>query len=120
MILAIADDYRFIGNTADIDISHIYLLIHPFMNSSEKTWYVYMVSCSDSTLYTGITTDIIRRIDQHNSSKGGAKYTRCRQPVSLIYYEKADNRSLASRRERELKKLTRKQKYALATDSTRQ
>jgi putative endonuclease len=84
------------------------------MNNSEKTWYVYMVSCSDSTLYTGITTDLSRRIGQHNSQKGGAKYTRCRQPVSLVYYEQADNRSLASKRERELKKLSPKQKQALA------
>ena len=84
------------------------------MTNSEKTWYVYMVSCSDSTLYTGITTDLTRRLDQHNSSKGGAKYTRCRQPVSLVYSEKAASRSGASKRERELKKLSSKQKWALA------
>lgn len=90
------------------------------MKKPKKTWYVYMVSCSDTSLYTGITTNITRRIDEHNSNKNGAKYTRARQPVSLVYFEKAENRSLASKRERELKNLTCEQKHALIQDQLRQ
>ncbi len=87
------------------------------MKNSENKWYVYIVSCSDTTLYTGITTDLSRRIRQHNSSKGGARYTRYRQPVSLVYFEEAASRSRASKREGELKKLSCKQKHALILSS---
>lgn len=51
------------------------------------TWYVYMVRCSDASLYTGVTTDVNRRLIEHNSRKSGARYTRSRQPVSLVYVE---------------------------------
>ncbi len=76
-------------------------------------YYVYIVKCSDDTLYTGITTDIKRRIDEHNHSDKGAKYTRLRRPVHLVYMEEAANRSLASQREYAIKKLSRSEKLAL-------
>lgn len=80
------------------------------------SWFVYILRCADDTLYTGITTDCDRRIAQHNAGKG-AKYTRNRTPVVLIYNETSDSRSNASVREYEIKRLTRKQKLALITDA---
>ena len=76
-------------------------------------YFVYMVLCSDNTLYTGITTDIERRIDEHNLSDKGAKYTKARRPVTLIYSEKHDNRSSASKREYAIKKMSKKEKKIL-------
>ncbi|MCF6310576.1 MAG: GIY-YIG nuclease family protein [Sulfurimonas sp.] len=72
-----------------------------------------MLKCSDETLYTGITTDLDRRLDEHNSSVKGAKYTRIRRPVELVYSEKTEDKSSASKREIEIKKLTRIQKIEL-------
>jgi len=82
----------------------------------ESTWYVYIVECSDNTLYTGITTDVARRIDEHNDNTNkskGAKYTRTRQPVTLAYSESSGSRSSASSREFAIKKLTRAKKNQL-------
>ncbi len=76
-------------------------------------WKVYMLRCSDDTLYTGITTDLKRRVDEHNGSKVGAKYTKLRQPVELVYYENRDDRVDASKREYEIKQLSRKEKLEL-------
>lgn len=76
------------------------------------SWYVYILKCTDNTLYTGITTDCERRIKQHNNGKG-AKYTRVRTPVTIVYQETAESRSSATKREMAIKKLTRKQKLAL-------
>ncbi|MDQ7045887.1 MAG: GIY-YIG nuclease family protein [Sulfurimonas sp.] len=76
-------------------------------------YYVYILRCSDDTLYTGITTDISRRIDEHNNSDKGAKYTKLRRPVTLVYKEEQDNRSLASKREYAIKKLKRLDKIRL-------
>lgn len=72
-----------------------------------------MVRCGDGSLYTGITTDVERRIGEHNSDKLGARYTRSRQPVELVYQEELDTRSEASQREGALKKLSRVAKRAL-------
>lgn len=72
-----------------------------------------MLKCSDETLYTGITTDLDRRLDEHNSSVKGAKYTRIRRPVELVYSEKTEDKSSASKREIEIKKLLRIQKLEL-------
>jgi putative endonuclease len=80
---------------------------------AEKPYYVYILKCADQTLYTGITTDITRRLKEHNSSKLGAKYTKGRTPVELMYSEKYKTRSEASKREYELKQLPRKQKVEL-------
>ena len=76
-------------------------------------WFVYIVECADNTLYTGITTDMERRVNEHNSSGKGAKYTKTRQPVKMVYFEVAENRSMASKREAEIKKLSRKEKMDL-------
>ena len=73
-----------------------------------------MVRCNDHSLYTGIAKDVIRRIDEHNNSnKLGAKYTKARRPVELIYQESAGSRSEASKRECVLKKLSKEEKEAL-------
>lgn len=76
-------------------------------------WYVYLLRCADDTLYAGCTTDPKRRLQQHNSGRG-AKYTRSRRPVTLVYLEQAENHSQALRREAALKRLSRKEKLALA------
>ena len=77
-------------------------------------YYVYIVRCSDDTLYTGIATGLERRIEEHNSSTKGAKYTRARRPVELIYHEIFDDRSSASKREYEIKKkMSRAEKLVL-------
>ncbi len=69
-----------------------------------KDWYVYIVCCNDGSLYTGISTDLGRRVDEHNFRKSGARYTRSRRPVHLVYYEKLASRSEALKRECEIKK----------------
>jgi len=77
-------------------------------------YYLYIVRCSDNTLYTGITTKLERRIEEHNHSAKGAKYTRTRRPVVLVYSEEYLDRSKASKREYEIKKnMTRAMKIAL-------
>ena len=75
-------------------------------------WTVYVARCRDGSLYTGITTDPERRLAEHNAGSGSA-YTRSRVPVSMVYVERADDRSLAQQRERAIKRLTRAQKEAL-------
>jgi putative endonuclease len=76
-------------------------------------WHVYMLKCSDDTMYTGITTDISRRVEEHNSSLKGAKYTRTRRPAELIYSEQHEDKSSASKREHQIKQLSRIQKLGL-------
>lgn len=76
-------------------------------------YFVYIVECSDKTLYTGITVDITKRIDEHNNSDKGAKYTRVRRPVTLKYSENHPDRSSATKREIEIKKLSRMKKMEL-------
>jgi len=82
------------------------------------SYFVYIVECSDSTLYTGITKDIERRLDEHNNSDKGAKYTKVRRPVRLVYSEESEDRSSASKREYEIKKYTRTQKLELIKSRT--
>ncbi len=77
-----------------------------------KMHYTYMVQCGDGTLYTGYTTDVVRRTQEHNRGKG-AKYTRSRLPVSLVYYEVHETKTDAMRREYDLKQLTRVEKLKL-------
>ena len=75
-------------------------------------WKVYIVKCSDKTFYTGITNNIKLRLETHNAGKG-AKYTKNRLPVILVYLESVDDKSSALRREMEIKKLNRSQKINL-------
>jgi len=80
----------------------------------DNIYYVYIVKCADDTLYTGISTELNRRIEEHNISEKGAKYTRVRRPVELVYSEEYPDRSSASKREYEIKKkMTRAEKLAL-------
>ena len=74
--------------------------------------FVYIVECRDGTLYTGWTTDVEARVRTHNSGSG-AKYTRSRLPVKLVYFEEAENKSAALRREAAIKKLSREKKLKL-------
>lgn len=77
-------------------------------------WTIYILKCADNTLYTGITTDINRRLLEHNQLNGAAaRYTRSRQPVTLVYTETSEDRSQASRREVQIKKMRRSEKLAL-------
>jgi putative endonuclease len=76
-------------------------------------WFVYMIEASDNSYYTGITTDVERRFSEHCSSALGAKYFIGRSPVRVIYEESGHSRSSASKREYEIKKLTRRQKVLL-------
>jgi len=79
----------------------------------EAIWFIYMVRCADNTLYTGITTNLQRRVDEHNNGDVGAKYTRSRRPVKMVYYEQAENRSQASRREYQIKKMSLQSKLKM-------
>lgn len=74
--------------------------------------FVYVVACRDDSLYTGYTTDVERRVDEHNEG-AGAKYTRGRTPVELVHVERFESRSAAMSREYEVKRLTRRQKERL-------
>lgn len=76
-------------------------------------YYVYILKCADRTLYTGITTDLKRRVFEHNNTKLGAKYTSARRPVKLVYSKKFKTRSMASKEEAKIKKLSRAEKLAL-------
>jgi putative endonuclease len=80
-------------------------------------YYVYILMCSDKTLYVGITTDISRRLEEHNHSDKGARYTRSRRPVALKYIEKLNSRSRALVREAEIKKWSRGEKLAFLQKS---
>ena len=75
-------------------------------------WYLYILECNNSSYYTGVTTDIPKRINLHNSGKG-AKYTRSHRPVKLVYYEMYDTESEARRREQEIKSWRREKKEQL-------
>ena len=77
-----------------------------------SAWFVYVVRCADGTLYTGVTTDLDRRVSAHNGGTGAA-YTRARLPVELLYSESAADRSGALKRELQIKKLPRQRKLDL-------
>jgi len=76
-------------------------------------YYLYILKCADKTLYTGITLDLARRLKEHNFSKLGAKYTRARRPVKLVYSKKFRSRGTALRAEAKLKNLTRAEKLKI-------
>ena len=78
----------------------------------EKSWKLYILRCRDGSLYTGITTDVEKRLAAHNAGKG-AKYTRGRRPLELVYYEDCGNHSASLKRELEIKALTREEKMKL-------
>ena len=82
----------------------------------ESTWKLYILRCGDGSLYTGITTDVQKRLTVHRSGKG-AQYTRGRGPLELVYSEECGSHSDALRRELEIKGLTREEKKALISQS---
>jgi putative endonuclease len=77
---------------------------------NEKKWCLYVLQCNDGTYYTGITTDVVRRLNEHNTSSKGAKYTKPRRPARLVYWVDYEDRSTAQKAEYKFKQLTRKQK----------
>lgn len=79
---------------------------------SDKRWFVYILRCSDGTLYTGMTDDVARRAEVHNSGKG-AKYTRGRTPVVVVYTEECESYSAALKREYAIKQMARPKKINL-------
>ena len=85
--------------------------------ASQSFWHVYILECADKTLYTGVAKDISRRIKEHNEGHRGAKYTRVRRPVKLVYSERVINQSFALKREYEIKKLSRSEKIQLITEN---
>jgi len=81
-----------------------------------ETWFLYVVRCSDGTLYAGVTTDIERRVREHNAGARGARYTRSRRPVALVYSLAVNgDRGAAQKAEHAFRKLTREQKVRLIT-----
>jgi len=85
--------------------------------ANPQDWFVYLLRCADNTLYCGITTNLKKRLRQHNGELvGGAKYTKVRQPCELVYSENADNRSEASKREAGIKKLSKQSKEVLCRE----
>jgi len=82
------------------------------LDTDVKNWFVYIVRCSDNSLYTGISTDVDARVAQHNKGKG-AKYTRSRVPVELVYTENLSEKGDALRREIEIKRLSPQNKRKL-------
>ena len=83
--------------------------------TTHTTWYVYFLRCNDNSLYAGITTDLARRLHQHNHTKLGAKYTRAKRPVTLAYAETATNKSDAGKREYQLRQLPKAKKEELVS-----
>jgi putative endonuclease len=83
--------------------------------AGHSCWWVYVVRCADRSLYTGVTTDVPRRVQQHNAGDA-SRYTRSRLPVQLAYRETAADRGTALRREAEIKRLSRKAKERLIAD----
>jgi putative endonuclease len=98
------------------------------MAPAAKRWWVYIVRCADGTLYTGVAVDAARRVAEHNGLRGdgtravahtGARYTRSRRPVKLVYQERAANRSAACKREYRIKQLSRREKLKLIATASR-
>ena len=83
-----------------------------------KESYVYILRCSDDTLYTGYATDVLKRVKAHNDKKG-AKYTKSRLPVTLVYMQKLESKSAALKMEAMIKKLSRKEKLLLIDEYQR-
>ncbi|EKE11061.1 MAG: hypothetical protein ACD_15C00144G0001 [uncultured bacterium] len=81
-------------------------------------YHLYILECVDGTLYTGITVDIARRVEEHNGGEKGAKYTKARRPVRLVFSKKFKDRSSASKEEARIKKLSREEKQMLINEKT--
>ena len=87
-------------------------------NKDSKQWLVYVLRCADNSLYTGVTLDINKRLDEHNGKeKNGAKYTRARRPVDLVYLEPSISRSAAYKRECAIKSLSKLEKEQMISQN---
>ena len=84
---------------------------------NEKKWFLYILQCSDGTYYTGITTNIARRLNEHNTSSRGAKYTKTRRPVEVVCWKPFKDRSSAQKAEYKFKQLTREQKEEIINET---
>jgi putative endonuclease len=84
-----------------------------------KKWHLYVLLCADGSYYCGVTTEIARRINEHNTSAKGAKYTKVRRPVRLVYYKTYKDRSSAQKAEYEFKRLRRAQKERIIKEYTK-
>jgi putative endonuclease len=82
-------------------------------------YYLYILKCADETLYTGITVDLARRVREHNDTKLGAKYTRARRPVELVYSKRFKDRSKASKEEYRIKQLSREEKLHIINNQSK-
>ena len=82
-----------------------------------KLWYTYIVRCADNSLYTGVTTDIDRRLTEHNTSRRGAKYTRSRRPVTLVYLTEGMDKTSVFKLEAQIKKKSKRDKEALLDET---
>ena len=90
------------------------------MAAAVRRWKVYIVRCADDTLYSGVALDVARRVAEHNGTgKRGARYTRARRPVTLVYQVSAANRSAACKREYAIKQLSRPDKLKLIDSAVR-
>ena len=89
------------------------------MTNATDSWSLYIIEASDASLYTGITTDIERRFDEHSQGPRGARYFNGRKPLRIVYREEGHSRSSASRREAEIKRLSRAEKQHLITQAKR-
>jgi putative endonuclease len=87
------------------------------MSKQTDNWSLYIIEASDASYYTGITTDIERRFDEHRQGQKGAKYFNGRNPLGVVYREDGHSRSSASRREAEIKKLSRSEKQSLIAEA---
>jgi len=76
-------------------------------------WHIYILRCKDKTFYTGVTANLKRRVEEHNTSNLGAKYTKCRRPVKLVYSTRRKDRSRALKEEYRIKKLSRAEKLKI-------
>ena len=81
-----------------------------------KPWFLYVVRCNDDTLYTGVTTDVTRRVNEHNSSPRGSKYTKARRPAELVYWIDFEDRSAAQKAEFKFKKLSKQEKETIINE----
>jgi putative endonuclease len=81
-------------------------------------WFLYILRCADDTLYVGVTTNMSRRLNEHNTSNKGAKYTKHRRPVKLVYHTQYEDRSSAQKAEYKFRKLTRKRKEEIINEAS--
>ena len=81
-------------------------------------WFLYVLKCGDGTLYTGVTTNIDRRLNEHNASSKGAKYTKARRPVKLVYWLRFQDRSSVQKAEYKFKQLTREEKRKVINEAS--